>query len=66
MKWINFLRVTVRFELHGNIYGLIWNWRDGFEIVRLDADVDRPFVLDVIYSGVDMHAASEAIKALGG
>lgn len=68
MKWNlwTVLSIKVKFEYSGNVYAACWHWREGFEIVLLDGDSDRPFVVAVVYSGLDMRAARDAIKALGG
>jgi len=63
---LNFLSIKVRFEIHKQIFSFVWSHRDGFEIVLLDGDHDRPDVLRVIYAGTDIRDASRAIKALGG
>lgn len=65
MKW-NFLSIKVRFELHNRVYSLVWNRRDGFEVVRLDGDTDRPFVVETIYSGDDIRDAANAVRGLAG
>lgn len=65
MKW-NFISIKVRFELHNRIYSLVWSQREGFEVVRLDADVDRPCVVETIYSGDDIRDAANAVRGLAG
>ena len=63
---LNFLSIKVRFTINGYVYSFVWGWRDGFEIVQLDGDYDRPDVLRVIYSGTNIHDASRVIRGLVG
>lgn len=63
---IIFLSIKVRFGYNGGIYSVVWNWRDGFEVVRLDGDTDRPYIVETIYSGDDIRAAARAVRGLEG
>jgi hypothetical protein len=62
---MNFLSIKVRFTINEKVYSFVWD-TTGIEIVWLSGNTERPDVLQVIYAGGDVRAASRVIRGLVG
>ena len=63
---MKFLSIKIRFTINGYIYSFVWSWLDGFEIVLLDGNYDRPEIIKTLYAGHDVRVAGMVIRGLVG
>jgi hypothetical protein len=60
---MEFLSIKIRFVIEGLVYAFVVD-TDGIEIVWLSGNVERPDVIQTIYSGRNVRAAARAIRSL--
>jgi len=62
---MTFITIKVRFEIHGLIYGFVMD-QTGIQIALLSGNTDRPDILQIIYTGTNIHTARSCIADLAG